>query len=63
MVKRLTDRRVLVTGGAGFIGSNLIGSLLESGNMVTCLDNFSTGKRKILRSLQKQSKFTLIRAT
>lgn len=35
--------RILVTGGAGFIGSNLCEALLERGDIVTCLDNFSTG--------------------
>jgi UDP-N-acetylglucosamine 4-epimerase len=36
-------RKVLITGGAGFIGSNLCEALLEAGDSVTCLDNFSTG--------------------
>lgn len=36
--------KVLVTGGAGFIGSNLCEHLLENGHMVRCLDNFATGK-------------------
>lgn len=40
---RGTGRRVLVTGGAGFIGSHLCDSLLEKGNEVVCLDNMSTG--------------------
>jgi UDP-glucose 4-epimerase len=41
----LSDSRVLVTGGAGFIGSNLADSSLLSGNFVICLCNFSAGER------------------
>ena len=36
--------KILVTGGAGFIGSNLCEKLLQDGHEVVCLDNFSTGK-------------------
>ena len=60
MERILKDSRVLVTGGAGFIGSNLVDSLLESGNSVVCLDNFSTGKRKNIEPFLSNPKFTLI---
>ena len=56
----LRDSSVLVTGGAGFIGSNLVGSLLLSGNYVVCLDNFSTGKRENLKEYSSNAKFKLI---
>lgn len=56
----MRDRRVLVTGGAGFIGSNLVESLLNSGNHVVCLDNFSTGKRENLKEFIGNPKFKLI---
>ena len=51
---------ILVTGGAGFIGSNLCNALLANGNQVTCLDNFATGKRENIASFLENSKFTLI---
>tara|TARA_R110002126_G_scaffold177475_3_gene326409 strand:+ start:2453 stop:3445 length:993 start_codon:yes stop_codon:yes gene_type:complete len=51
---------ILVTGGAGFIGSNLCNELIQNGNQVTCLDNFATGKRKNLTSIVNHQNFTLI---
>lgn len=51
---------MLVTGGAGFIGSNLVESLQLSGNFVVCFDNFSTGKRENLREFTDNPKFKLI---
>ncbi|MCX6325442.1 MAG: SDR family oxidoreductase [Bacteroidia bacterium] len=60
MERMLSDRRVLVTGGAGFIGSNLIESLLDAGNQVVCLDNFSTGKRENLKDFANNPHFNLI---
>ncbi len=56
----LTGKRVLVTGGAGFIGSSLCHDLLERGNEVVCLDNFATGKRENIRDLKGNPKFRLI---
>ena len=47
----LTDRRVLVTGGAGFIGAHLCKRLLERGDEVLCVDNFYTGSRRNVRHL------------
>src|ERR1035437_957596 len=60
MERILKDSRVLVTGGAGFIGSNLVDSFLQSGNRVVCIDNFSTGKRKNLETFFDNPKFRLI---
>ena len=44
-------RKVLVTGGAGFIGSNLCEALLGQGDEVCCLDNFATGKFENIEAL------------
>ncbi len=51
---------VLVTGGAGFIGSNLIEALLAEGAIVSCLDNFATGHRKNIEPFHQNPNFTLI---
>jgi UDP-N-acetylglucosamine/UDP-N-acetylgalactosamine 4-epimerase len=56
----LTNKKILVTGGAGFIGSNLCEALLEKGNKVICLDNFATGKRENIAHLKTNDNFTLI---
>ena len=57
---QLSDKNILVTGGAGFIGSNLSEVLLEKGNKVVCLDNFATGKRANIAHLLSNPMFTLI---
>jgi UDP-glucose 4-epimerase len=54
-------KNILVTGGAGFIGSNLCDRLLHEGNMVVCYDNFSTGKLEFLRNAQQHSSFKLVK--
>ena len=53
-------KRILVTGGAGFIGSNTCESLLLDGHEVICLDNFITGKRVNIASLIQNESFSLI---
>src|SRR5690606_12586540 len=56
----VTNKRILVTGGAGFIGSNLCDALLELDNHVVCLDNFATGKPENIHHLLTHPKFKLI---
>ena len=53
--------RVLVTGGAGFIGSHLCEYLLNKEEEVICLDNFFTGSKKNIAHLMSNSNFELIR--
>jgi UDP-N-acetylglucosamine 4-epimerase len=55
----LRNSRVLVTGGAGFIGSNLVEALLSQDNEVVCLDSFITGNRLNLEPFLTNNKFTL----
>lgn len=57
----LTERRVLVTGGAGFIGSHLCERLLERGDEVLCVDNFYTGTRRNVQHLLSNPLFELMR--
>ena len=54
--------KVLVTGGAGFIGSNLCEHLLQEGHRVVCLDNFATGKFENIEKLLRENRdrFTLV---
>ena len=56
----LKNKTILVTGGAGFIGSNLCEKLLEIGSKVKCLDNFSTGHQINISSFLDHNDFTLI---
>ncbi|HEY3371205.1 MAG TPA: SDR family oxidoreductase, partial [Prolixibacteraceae bacterium] len=57
----ISGKRILVTGGAGFIGSNLCEKLVELDNYVVCLDNFSTGKIENIEVLLKDRNFKLIK--
>lgn len=56
-----TRRRVLVTGGAGFLGSHLCERLLEAGAEVICADNFFTGSRANIEHLLDNPRFELMR--
>ncbi|HAP94369.1 SDR family oxidoreductase [Epilithonimonas hominis] len=57
---KLNNKNILVTGGAGFIGSNLCEELISLGANVTCLDNFSTGFRENLDAIKDHPNFKLI---
>lgn len=54
-------KRILVSGGAGFIGSHLCTRLVEEGNDVICLDNFFTGRKDNIKHLIGLSNFELVR--
>jgi UDP-glucuronate decarboxylase len=55
------ERRVLISGGAGFLGSHLSERLLESGCQVLCVDNFFTGTRRNIEHLLNHKHFELLR--
>ena len=57
----MTNMTVLITGGAGFIGSHLCDRLLDHSNQVLCVDNFFTGARKNIAHLLDHEKFELLR--
>jgi UDP-N-acetylglucosamine 4-epimerase len=58
--QKINHKKVLVTGGAGFIGSNLCESLLQNNNEVVCLDNFSTGRLQNIEPFLANKNFKLI---
>ncbi|MDR7209001.1 SDR family oxidoreductase [Flavobacterium piscis] len=59
-MKNLIQNSILITGGAGFIGSNLCEYFLEKGQKVICLDNFSTGHHHNLKDFMSNPNFKLI---
>ncbi|MBI1970499.1 SDR family oxidoreductase [Candidatus Woesearchaeota archaeon] len=61
MVPRKIPKNILVTGGAGFIGSHLCKRLLDDGNHVICVDNFFTGSKQNILPLIQNTRFELIR--
>lgn len=56
-----TSNRILVTGGAGFLGSHLCEQLVNDGHDVLCLDNFYTGTKQNIHALLNKKNFELIR--
>lgn len=59
---KLRQKSILITGGAGFIGSNLVERFLKQNNKIVCLDNFATGKHKNIESFLNHPDFKLIDA-
>lgn len=59
--KLQNNMRILITGGAGFIGSHLCERLLNDGNEVICLDNFFTGRKANIAHLLDSKKFEIVR--
>lgn len=60
MPRQLKNSTVLITGGAGFIGSNLCDSFIKTGNKVVCLDNLSTGSKENISHLISDGNFSFL---
>ena len=60
-MKNISNKRILVTGGAGFLGSHLCERLLNEGHEVICVDNFYTGRRTNIAHLLKNPLFEVLR--
>jgi UDP-glucuronate decarboxylase len=59
--KEIDSKRIIVTGGAGFIGSNLCDGLISQGHEVLCVDNFFSGKKENISHLLENPRFEFIR--
>ncbi|MDD2807877.1 MAG: SDR family oxidoreductase [Patescibacteria group bacterium] len=59
--QKIEPKKIMVTGGAGFIGSHLCKRLLDDGHEVLCVDNFFTGNKNNVLKLLENSKFELLR--
>ena len=57
----MAEKTILITGGAGFLGSHLCDRLIEQGHDVICLDNFFTGRKANIRHLLNNPRFELVR--
>ena len=60
-MNKYSNKKILITGGAGFIGSHLCEKLLLEGNEVICVDNYFTGSKSNVKQLIDHPKFELIR--
>jgi UDP-glucuronate decarboxylase len=60
-VKNVSNKRILVSGGAGFLGSHLCKKLLDEGHEVICVDNFYTGRRSNIAHLISNPRFEVLR--
>jgi UDP-N-acetylglucosamine/UDP-N-acetylgalactosamine 4-epimerase len=60
MDRVLNNKKILITGGAGFIGSNLISKLIQQNNSIICLDNFSTGFKNNIKEFDNAPNYKLI---
>ena len=57
----MSGKRILVTGGSGFLGSHLCERLLANGDEVICVDNFFTGSKRNIYHLLSNPRFELMR--
>lgn len=60
-MKNLVNKRILITGGAGFLGSHLCEKLLAEGHEVVCVDNFYTGRKANIKHLMSNPYFEIVR--